>query len=52
MLVMANRELTEDRNLSKIVKPAAEVSVIIVKELQTTILNILCHCNTSKIRIQ
>lgn len=48
MLVMANRELTEDRNLSKIVKPAAEVSVII----QTTILNILCHCNTSKIRIQ
>lgn len=34
MLIMANRELTEDRNLSKIVKPAVEVSVIIVKKIQ------------------
>lgn len=33
MLIMANRELTEDRNLSTIVKPA-EVSAIIVKEIQ------------------
>lgn len=33
MFIMANRELTEDRNLSKRVKPA-EVSLIIVKEIQ------------------
>lgn len=50
MLIMANIELTDDRNLSEIGKPAAEVSVIIVKN--PTILNSLCHCNTSRILIQ